>query len=283
MSAAGGADVLSFEASLLSAGRQAALAAAAASLPQLLRPAADGREPDIRIVDGTAPSWPRALAAALDARARGVLLTAPALAPAAEAEALAAEAESARCPVVVAMPLPYDATIRAGIARLRKDRETLSLIDATAMVGDDGGLPPRARLGAAFLAQLAAIRTIIGPVPALTVNLRTDRAYSAAGTGDGVTVMLAGLISSLPAPVLRVDLVGPRRRHTICLAEPAPATFLSYDASGMRRPSPGYESGLRGAWRDLHAAVTCAEPVRHGLRDLAATLACAAPWSRWPG
>lgn len=111
------------------------------------------------------------------------------------------------------------------------------------------------------------------------MNLDTDRAYSAAGTRDGLTVVLAGLVSSLPAPFLRIDLLGARRRHTIRLADPGPSTVVSYGPAGMSAAPPSYEGGLRGAWRDLHAAVTRAEPPRFGLRDLAAVLESAAPWS----
>jgi hypothetical protein len=47
----------------------------------------------------------------------------------------------------------------------------------------------------------------------------------------------------------------------------------------MTRVPPSYESGLRSAWRNLHAAATGTEPVRFGLRHLAEVLAPAAPWS----
>jgi len=277
-----GSTVLTVDEVLFSGRRLTELAVAAASLPQLFRPAAGGGESgrpcDIRVVDASAPSWPGLLARALDTPVRGVLLSSPTVTDAAEVTALAARAERARCRVVVAMAFPYDATVRAGLSRLREEREPLSFIDSIATASGEGGaLAPRSALGRAFLAQLAAVRTIIGPVPDLTMSQETDHAYSAAAARDGVTVMLAGLVSSLPAPAVRVDLVGPRRRHTICLAgsSAAPATFRSYGASGMTRPLPSYESGLRSAWRNLHAAVTGAEPVRFGLRELALDLASA--------
>lgn len=275
--------VLTVEAALFSARRQAGLAAAAASLPGLLRPAAGGQDPDIRVIHAAVPSWPRTLGQALGTSARGVMLSTPTLVPAAEVAALAARAESARCPVVVATPFPHDPTVRDGLSLLREGQETLTIIDSVVTVPDDGALRPGSLLGQAFLAQLAAIRTLIGPVPALTMNHASDRAYSAAGVRAGMTVMLAGLVSFLPAPALRVDLAGVRRRHSICLAEPpsaAPATFLSYGASGMCRPPPSYENGLRGAWRNLHAAVTGGEPVSFGLRELATDLESAAAWPR---
>jgi len=271
--------LLSVEAGLFADRRLAGLAAAAASLPRLLRPAA-GAPADIRVVDGAAPDWSGALARALDAAPRGVLLSAPAVVPAAEVDVLAARAARARCPVVVAAAFCYDPAVRDGLSRLRADGETFSLFDSMVTIPDyDSAGPLRSRLGRGFLAQLTAIRTITGPVPPLTVDRVTDEAYSAAGTRDGVTVLLAGVVSALPA-VLRVDLVGARRRHTICLAEPAaaPAAFGSYGASGLVRPPPSYEGGLRGAWRALYAAVTSAQPVRFGLPELALDLAAAAAW-----
>lgn len=255
------------------------LAAAAASLPHLFRPAAASAEPgypcDIRVVDGSAPLWPQMLARALDPKVRGILLSAPTMADAAEVRTLAARADSVGCRVVVAMPFAHDATVAAGLSRLRQDREPLSIIDSIATASAEGGDPgPRSALEQALLAQLAAIRTITGPVQNLVITQATDHAYSATAARDGTTVVLAGVVSFLPAPALRVDLVGPRRRHTICLPGPGggPATFRSYGASGMTCPPPSYESGLRSAWRNLHAAVTGPEPVRFGLRELALDL-----------
>jgi len=282
VSAAGAAHprgVLTVGASLFSAPRLAGPAAAAATLPQLFQPAA-GTPADILLVDGAEPSWPRALGRALDTPVRGVLLCAPTVVPAAEAEALAARAEDAGRPVVVATPFPYDAAARDALSRFGPT-DSPTLIDAVVTARDGGdGRPARSLLGVAFLAQLAAIATITGPLPVLTMNLDTDHAYSAAGTRDGLTVVLAGLISSLPTPLLRIDLVGVHRRHTIRLANPGPSAVVSYGPLGMSGMPPSYEGGLRNAWRNLHAAVTGAEPVRFGLRDLAAVLASAAPWSR---
>jgi hypothetical protein len=283
VSAAGAAHprgVLTVGASLFSAPRLVVPAAAAATLPQLFQPAA-GTPADILLVDGAEPSWPRALGRALDTPVRGILLCAPTVVPAAEAEALAARAEDAGRPVVVATPFPYDAAARDALSRFRDPAESPTLIDAVVTARDGGdGRPARSLLGVAFLAQLAAIATITGPLPVLTMNLDTDHAYSAAGTRDGLTVVLAGLISSLPTPLLRIDLVGVHRRHTIRLANPGPSAVVSYGPLGMSGMPPSYEGGLRNAWRNLHAAVTGAEPVRFGLRDLAAVLASAAPWSR---
>jgi hypothetical protein len=285
VSAAGAAHpaaVLTVEGSLFSSPRLAGPAAAAATLPLLFQPAAGPQKPaDILIVDGAEPSWPRALGQALDTPARGVLLAAPTVVPAAEAQALAARAEDAGRPVVVATPFPYDPAVRDALPAFRDPAESPTLIDGVVTVHDGGdGRPARSQLGAAFMIQLAAIATITGPLPVLTMNLDTDHAYSAAGTRDGLTVVLAGLVSSLPTPLLRIDLVGAHRRHTIRLADPGPSAVVSYGPLGMSRMPPSYQGGLRNAWRNLHAAVTAAEPVRFGLRDLAAVLASAAPWSR---
>jgi len=75
-----------------------------------------------------------------------------------------------------------------------------------------------------------------------------------------------------------VDLVGARYRHTACLTGTyaVPATFRSHGRAGTSRPPVSYESGVRTAWRNLHAAVTSGQPVRYGLRDLALDLAAAA-------
>jgi hypothetical protein len=274
--------VLTVGAGLVSAPRLARPAAAAATLPQLFQPAADpDKHADVLIVDGAEPSWPRVLGRALDTPVRGVLLCEPTVVPAAEARALAARAEDAGRPVVVATPFPYDAAARNALPAFRDPAERPTLIDAVVTVRDDGdGRPARSLLGVAFLAQLAAIATITGPVPVLTMNLDTDHAYSAAGTRDGLTVVLAGLLSSLPTPSLRIDLLGVHRRHTIRLADPGPSTVVSYGPLGTSAAPPSYAGGLRGAWRNLHAAVAGAEPVRFGLRELAAVLASAAPWSR---
>jgi hypothetical protein len=276
------ADALTVEAALFSDPRLAGPAAAAASLPQLFQPAADGREPaDIVIVDGAEPSWPRTLGQALNTPVRGILLGAPTVVPAAEAQALAARAEHDGRAVVVATPFPYDAVAHDARLAFRDSAGAPSLIDAIVTVHDDGhGRPARSLLGVAFMNQLVAIATITGPVPVLTMNLNTDHAYSAAGTRDGLTVVLAGLVSSLPAPSLRIDLVGAHRRHTIRLGDPGPSAAVSYGPLGRSGGPPSYEGGLRNAWRNLHAAVTAAEPVRFGLRELATVLTSAAPWSR---
>lgn len=268
-------------AALFPAPRLARPAAAAASLPQLFQPAADPEKPaDILLVDGVDPSWPQALGRALDTPVRGVLLCAPTVVPTAEAQALAARAGEAGRPVVVATPFPYDAAARDALSRYGPT-DSPTLIDSVVTIRDDGdGRPARSLLGVAFLAQLAAIATITGPVPVLTMNLDTEHAYSATGTRDGLTVVLAGLVSSLPAPSLRIDLLGAHRRHTIRLADPGPSTVVSYGPLGMSGMPPSYQGGLRNAWRNLHAAVTAAEPVRFGLRELAAVLASAPPWSR---
>lgn len=226
------------------------------------------------MIDAADPAWPRLVAEALDTQALGVLLVTPTIAAVAEIRGLAARAECVGCPVVVATPFPYDASVRNGLARLRAGRETLSFADSTVTVTADVH-GPRCALGTALVAQLAAIQTIIGPVCGLTMSYETDHAYSAVAACDKVTVSLAGLVSAYPAAGLRVDLVGVRRRHTIRVADPfaaAAATFVSYDASGMSRLPPSYESGLRSAWRVLHAAVTNAQPVHYGLRELARDL-----------
>ena len=88
--------------------------------------------PDIRVIDGAAPSWPGTLAQVLDTPVRGVLLSAPTIVPTAEVEALAARAESASCCVVVAMPFAYDVTVGHGLSRLQEQPETLSIIDSIA-------------------------------------------------------------------------------------------------------------------------------------------------------
>jgi hypothetical protein len=274
------AGVLTVGPSPFPAPRLAGPAAAAATLPQLFQPAGPRKPADILLVDGAEPSWPQALGQALDTPARGVLLCTPTVVPATQTRALAARAEDAGRPVVVATPFPYDAAARDALPMFRDPAESPTLIDAVATVHDDGdGRPARSLLGVAFMIQLAAIATITGPVPVLTMNLNTDHAYSAAGTRDGLTVVLAGLISSLPTPLLRIDLLGAHRRHTIHLADAGPSAVASYGPLGVSGMPPSYEGGLRNAWRNLHAAVTAAEPVRFGLRELAAVLESAAPWS----
>jgi hypothetical protein len=278
------AGVLSIDAPPPLAGRLDGVTAAAVTLPQLFQPAEAGREqgrlPDIRVIDGAAPSWPAALGQVLGTRARGVLLCAPTTAPAAEVEALARQADLAGCRVVVAMPFAYDPTVRHGLSRLPHRPGPLSFIDAVTTVCDSGTVPPRSLLAQALLAQSCAVAAITGTVPALSTNQATDQAYSVTGTSHGVTVLLTGLVSAALPAVLRVDLVGASHRHAITLAQSpaAPATFVSYDASGMSRPAPSYESGLRHAWRDLHAAVTTGTPVRFGLRELAAGLGSMPRW-----
>jgi hypothetical protein len=300
------AEVLSVDLSSLSRQRRSAHVAAVASLPQLLRPVANGqgtaadrgpaggggpagdRGPgdgpresgppgDIQVIDAADPAWPRLAAEALDRPARGVLLTPPALAAVFEVADLAARTESVGCPVVVATPVPYDTTVQNGIARLHADRETLSFADSIVTV-TAGAHGPRCALGAALLTQLAAIRMAVGPVSGLTMSYETEHAYCAVAACGEVTVSLAGLVSGYPVAGLRMDLVGARRRHAIRVAGPfaaSPATFATYNASGMSVLPPSYESGLRSAWRDLHAAVTTAQPVRYGLRELTRDLTSA--------
>ena len=269
------AQVLTVEAALFSARPPSDAAVAAASLPRLFRPEAPGAASDVRVVDGASPWWPRSLAQALDTPVRGILLTPPALAGAAEVTAVAGQAERTGRPVVVAMPFAYDAAVRDGLSRIGAEGEPLGFIDSIALVPDDSARS--SALGSALLAQLAAVRTVAGPVTGLTMNYDTDRAYSAAAVTGEVTVTLAGLVSSVGPPSLRVDLVGARHRHIACLTGryAASATFRSYGQAGTSRPPVSYESGLRTAWRNLHAAVTSAQPVRFGLRELALDLASA--------
>ena len=180
---------------------------------------------------------------------------------------------------MVATPVPYDATIQEGTSWIRADEP--SFADSIVTTGAPDGSTARsagAALGAGLLLQLAAVRTIIGPPAELTMNYETGYAYSATGHHGNITMMLAGLVSTAPAAALRVDVVGARTRHTISLADPfaaIPATFLSAGGSGTRRLPLSYDSGMRAAWRNLHASVTGAQPVRYGLRELLADLAIA--------
>jgi hypothetical protein len=269
--------VLSVDASLFSARPPSDVAAPAASLPRLFRAAAPALASDVRVVDPASPSWPQLLAQALDTSVRGILLPAPGLADAAGVAALAGKVESARCPVVVAMPFPSGSITRRQ-PKPGTEAAPLSFIDSIVTVPDDGAREPRSALGAALLSQLAAIRAILGPVPGLTMNYETDHAYSAVADLGGVTVALAGLVSAAGPPALRVDLVGPRHRYSVYLtgSYAAPARFWSYGQEGTSRPPLSYDSGLRTAWRNLHGAVTGREPVRFGLRELAQDLAAAA-------
>ena len=270
--------VLSVEASLFSARPPSEVAVAAASLPQLFRPGAPGIACDVRVVDAASPLWPQDLARVLDTPVRGILLAAPTMTDAAGVAAVAEKAENTHRPVVVAMPFACDAAVRDGLSRIGAEGEPLSFIDSIATVPDDGVRTRSSALGAALLAQLVAIRIVAGPVPGLTMNYETDCAYSAVAVTGGMTVTLAGLVSAVGPPSLRVDLVGARHRHTACLTGPyaAPATFRSYGPAGTSRPSLSHESGLRTAWQNLHAAVTSGQPVRFGLRELTHDLAAAA-------
>lgn len=267
------AQVLSVDAALFSAQPPSDAAVAAASLPRLFRPGTPGAQSDVRVVHAASPSWPQALGQALDTAVRGILLTTPTLADAAAVAAVAGQAERTHRPVVVAMPFAYDAAIRDGLSRIGAEGEPLSFIDSVATVPDDSDRS--SALGAALLAQLAAVRTTAGLVQGLTMNYDTGRAYSAVAVTGGITVTLAGLVSAAGPPSLRMDMVGARHRHTVCLTGPyaAPATFRSHGRAGTSRPPLSYESGLRSAWRNLHAAVTSAQPVRFGLRELALDLA----------
>ena len=265
------AEVLRVDLSALAPSAWRTQAAVIASLPGLLSADAgrgeNGAEPDVEVVDGTNASWPGMVAQALGKARRGVLVSAPAAVPPVAASALAERADRAGCAVVVALPFQFDPGMRAGWLR-----PELSLVESVLTVPADDG---RLALRAGLLAQVAAVRSGTGDLSGLELRYDTPSAYLATGLAGATTVMLSGVRSPLLQHVLRADLVGIGSRHVIRLHEnplAAPTLFTSYGGSGMSRQRLSYSGGLRAAWRNLHAAVTAAEPVRYSLPELARDL-----------
>ena len=190
---------------------------------------------------------------------------------------MAERSARAGLPVVVAAPFMYDATVRGELSRLHVGLGALSLVESVVRVPAEGAAQgPEASLSIGLFAQVAAIGLTMPPLRSIEVHREKANAYLATGVTGKTTVLLAGLLSSLPAPVLCVDLVALEDRWTIRLDETAiaaPALFVSCSGTGLYRPPVSYESGLRAAWRNLHAAVTGNEPVRYGLSDLVGDMA----------
>jgi len=192
--------------------------------------------------------------------------------PVAEVNELAESSAQAGRPVVVAAPFMYDAAVHDGLSGMRADVGDLSLVESVVTVpaeGTDQGSEAPLYLG--LLAQVGAIRLTVQLLRDVVIHFENAQAYMATSLVGNTTVLLAGLLSTLRAPVLCLDLVALRDCWSIRLDETTiatPAQFVSRSGSGLRRPCESYESGLRAAWQNLHAAVTRNEQVRYGLKDL---------------
>jgi len=131
-------------------------------------------------------------------------------------------------------------------------------------------------LRAALVDQLAVIRPLVGdPQDLKTVHASGD-CYVLAGVLRGVTVTLAGAVSS--AQRLDLDLVGTVRHWHAWLdadALASPARISVSDVDGERVLPPLYESSRRAAWTALDDALRGGSPFPYAADRLADDLAVA--------
>jgi hypothetical protein len=255
---------------------EAAHRAALASLAGSFRvaPAAAG-EPGVAVVSGARDGWPEAIAAAVRAGARGVLLARPRPAGADVLGELAALAADAGVPVAVDSPARLDPAWEDALPGLRACLGRATLLDSVAVLdpahagpapGGESGL-----LAEGLLAQIALVRSLTGPLDALAGS-RAGLAYHAGARAGPAAVGLAGTIGAAGAPGLRLDLVAPDEHWQVVFdaAAPAAATRIarSVPGGGELRPTR-YESGRRVLWRALAAAIAGGRAVPYGPAELA--------------
>jgi len=232
-----------------------------ATLPGRFR-VASGLGTDVVLVSGDQSGWRER---ALDADgARAIMLTGTRTLTAAGIRDLA---EGIGTPVFACPVYAADRAWSAALSRLTPEV-------ADSVVLDSVSTAPWLR--AALVDQLAVIRPLVGdPQDLKTVHASGD-CYVLAGVVRGVTVSLAGAVSS--AQRLDLDLVGTVRHWHAWLdadALASPARISVSDVDGERVLPPLYESSRRAAWTALDDALRGGSPFPYAADRLADDLAVA--------
>ena len=232
-----------------------------ASLPDRFR-VTTGPGADVVLVSGDQPGWRQH---ALDADgARAIVLTGTQALTAAAVRDLVKELST----LVTACPV-YGASRAwsAALPQLTPDVTDSAVLDSISTAPS---------LRAALVDQLAVIRPLVGDPQDLKTAHASGDCYVLAGVVQGLTVTLAGALSS--ARRLDLDLVGTLGHWHAGLDADAlalPARISVSDADGERVLPPLYESPRRAAWTALHDALHGGAPLPYAAAQLADDLAVA--------
>jgi hypothetical protein len=224
---------------------------------------------DAAVVFGGHIDWPLRAEAALAAGVRGVLVTCPVwTSPTAVAE-LAAVAAATGVPITVESAYLADPSWKQLLPTLREHAAEAVLVDSLRITPWSASrLRHRQGLSAHCLEHLAVLQTVIGPLHAVAFYQRATEHYALGAESAGRVLNVVGVRGGAGSDQLTVDLVGLARRWRISFDSGAiarPTTVEMMDASGVYTAPAIYETGQRGAWLELHEAMTDAVPVSYDL------------------
>ncbi|MCI2423650.1 hypothetical protein MOQ72_40220 [Saccharopolyspora sp. K220] len=232
-----------------------------ASLPHWLR--AGGSTAAVRAVSGNRPNWTERVHAALTRETRAILLSDVTPVDPASVRELAATAEAAGVPVVVASPWALNPATLDAAEQLRAAAPSSALVEA--FTAHDVA-PAKA-----LLAQLALLRTTVGDVTSLRLTRNDQHGHLGSARLADVPVHLSG-VRSTAGPDTRLILRGRGEQWRVHFGDPAlarPATVIRIDENGEHLLPTVYETAHRAAWRHTHAATEGVTPpyTLHQLAD----------------
>jgi hypothetical protein len=235
---------------------------------------------DAAVVFGGHHEWPSRASEMLERGVRGLLITGPVWTQPAAVAKLAQRAEASGTHVAVESRFLTDPSWKQILPSLRDRAADAVLVDSLRVVPRTASAAGDERdLGAHCLEQLAVVTTVLGPLPTFPLNEQSDGQYLLSVTSADRAVNVVGIRGGSGSGRLIVDLVGPDARWRIRFDDGAlarPTTVETTDASGTHATPPIFETGRRGAWVELHNAITSALPVSYDLALLAACMRLAA-------
>ena len=239
-----------------------------ASLPRrfLITGKRVGECADIVVVSGQEPSWMDRVGLAVDAGAKGILLTAPTAVDPAQVRSLVTGGL-----VAVDIRFAPDPGWAAAVSDIAVDTRSASLIDSVVTVED----ATESSLFAGLVEQVALVRSLFGSFDYLGCIHRTNRQHALVGHSGGAAVSLTAVASETPGSTLRMDVVSAARRwqaHFDDTALARPTEITLYDGNGALSRPLLYASGRRSTWMQLHAAITEQASIPYSLEDLATDL-----------
>jgi hypothetical protein len=171
-------------------------------------------------------------------------------------------------PVGVAIGYAAGRAWRQALPRIQADLPAAALLDSVVRCTNDRATA----LPSALVAQLAVVRSLVGPLARIQVVHGTQEQYVATAQVANLLLNLTGVASTWGANTLRIDLVGQQRRWWVQLNGDAlarPGEIVRFDASGAHAEPPLYESPHRVSLIELHAALSEGSRLNYTLADLA--------------
>jgi hypothetical protein len=238
-----------------------------ASVPERFH-VVDGPEADVVVVSAARGDWLDRLEAAIELGVRGVLIASPGPAAVERLRALS----HTQTPVGVAIGYVAGRSWRQALPRVKADLPSAVLLDTVVTYTGAGT--------SALLAQLATVRSLVGPVLSIQLVHGIQDLYAATAQVANLVVNLTGVASTCGSNTLRIDLVGPERRWRAQLNADAlarPSEIVCFDASGAHAEPLVYESPHRAVLLELYAALSDGSSLSYTLEDLARDVDLAAP------